>query len=102
LSQRAKNTTVRILAPPIKQIKSNQKALTRLNRAGAIVKTLQSPYIHAKLIMVDNKNAYVGSVNLTKQSMDGNRELGIILSKRDDLYLLERTFLKDWENAHDL
>lgn len=31
-------------------------------------------------ILVDNKKAYVGSVNLSSQSMDQNRELGIIIS----------------------
>jgi phosphatidylserine/phosphatidylglycerophosphate/cardiolipin synthase-like enzyme len=100
LSQKAKNTTIRILAPPTSQITSNKKSLARLKEAGVFVKTLSSPYIHAKLILVDGTKAYVGSINLSSQSMDGNRELGIILSG-NNIGILSSTFSQDFENAKD-
>jgi cardiolipin synthase A/B len=99
LSEKAKNTTIRILAPPPSQITSNKKSLAKLQQAGITVKTLSSPYIHSKLILVDDTKAYVGSINLSSQSMDNNRELGIILSGSDNIGILSSTFLQDFENA---
>lgn len=101
LSQKAKNATVRILAPPISQLKANQKALQKLKQAGVMVKTLSSPYIHAKLILSDRSKAYIGSVNFSTQSMDSNRELGIILSDANITKVLANTFESDWTKGID-
>jgi cardiolipin synthase A/B len=101
LCQKAKNTTIRILAPPVSQVSSNKKALTQLKNSGIYVKTLSSPYVHAKLILVDNIKAYIGSINLSSQSMDENRELGIMISADDNINLLSSTFLTDWNKAED-
>ncbi len=101
LSQRAKNATIRILAPPISQLKANQKALQKLKQAGVMVKTLSSPYTHAKLILSDNSKAYVGSVNFSTQSMDSNRELGIILLDVNITKVLENTFKSDWTKGKE-
>lgn len=40
--------------------------------------TTQNPYIHAKTIVVDDENFYVGSENLSYNSLTKARELGII------------------------
>jgi phosphatidylserine/phosphatidylglycerophosphate/cardiolipin synthase-like enzyme len=40
--------------------------------------TTHDPYIHAKAIIVDGTSMYVGSANLTDNSMDNNRELGLV------------------------
>ncbi len=45
-----------------------------------VVKT-HKPYIHAKAIMVDRKALYVGSANFTQNSMENNRELGLVTTK---------------------
>jgi cardiolipin synthase len=37
-----------------------------------------SPYIHAKDIVADGSNAYVGSINFSENSMNNNRELGVV------------------------
>ncbi|MEO8801665.1 MAG: phospholipase D-like domain-containing protein, partial [Polyangiaceae bacterium] len=36
------------------------------------------PYIHAKAIIVDGTAMYVGSENLTQNSLENNRELGVV------------------------
>ncbi len=56
-----------------------------LVRYGAELHTLASPYIHAKLIMVDGKQAFIGSQNYTSTSMDLNREVGVIISGPSNL-----------------
>lgn len=99
LSQKAKNIPVKVIIPTLKQINSNKKDVDRLVASGVAVKTLASPYIHAKLILADNSTAYTGSVNFSSQSMDENRELGIILSEPTVISTLAETFQKDWTNA---
>ncbi|MCL6096727.1 MAG: phospholipase D-like domain-containing protein [Patescibacteria group bacterium] len=101
LSEKAKHTRVRLLIPAFSQIQSNAKAAKELANAGVLVKTLSAPYIHAKLILVDNQKAYVGSVNLSTQSMDQNRELGIILSQKEASETLSSTFEEDWNRGRD-
>ncbi len=101
LSEKAKTRTVRLIAPTILQISSNKNSLTALKQNGVLVKTLSSPYIHAKLVISDNKNAYIGSVNFSSQSMDENRELGIIVSELNIIRSLSSTFQKDWSSAKD-
>lgn len=99
LSQKAKNTTIRILAPPVSRLSANKPGLKKLMGSGVLVKTLSSPYIHAKLILVDSQKAYVGSINLSTQSMDKNRELGIILIESESIKVLLETFTKDWDKG---
>ncbi len=102
LSSKAKNVEVRLIVPTFSQISTNSKVVKELKHAGALVKTLSSPYIHAKLILIDDQKAYVGSVNLSTQSMDENRELGIMLSQNDSIQTLNSTFESDWNNAKEI
>jgi phosphatidylserine/phosphatidylglycerophosphate/cardiolipin synthase-like enzyme len=97
LSEKAKTMQVEIIAPTVAQIASNKKSLSALQASGAKVKMISSPYIHAKLIIIDDAKAYIGSVNLSSQSMDENRELGILLSQSDILQELTNYFDNDWE-----
>lgn len=102
LSEKAKNTTVKVIIPTLSQIPSNGDNVKRLESAGVTVKTLSSPYVHAKLILIDDQKAYVGSVNLSTQSMNENRELGIMLTQNDSVQTLDSTFESDWNKAKDL
>ena len=75
---------------------SNAKGLAVLEQAGVQVHLLTSPYIHAKLILVDGSLAFVGSENISSSSLDRNRELGVLLSDRQAIASLESTFEGDW------
>jgi phosphatidylserine/phosphatidylglycerophosphate/cardiolipin synthase-like enzyme len=99
LTQLAKKEKVRLIAPSLSQISSNKKALDKLKAGGVEVKTLSSPYIHAKLILVDNKKAYIGSINLSSQSLDRNREVGIIITEINSINNIKSTFESDWTRA---
>jgi phosphatidylserine/phosphatidylglycerophosphate/cardiolipin synthase-like enzyme len=98
----AKTKRVRLLAPPLESLAGNSDALTNLSAGGVVVHVLAHPYLHAKLILIDESKAYVGSINLSSQSMDKNRELGIMLSERESVNMLEKTFLEDWEASKPL
>lgn len=99
LTQKAENISIQIILPSFSQISANRKTAAQLRQSGIQVKTLSSPYIHAKLIVADNVRAYIGSVNLTTQSMDENREVGIIISQKDVVSQLSQRFESDWEKA---
>lgn len=96
LAEKAKIMPVEIITPTFSQVASNKKALEELQQAGAKVKMVSSPYIHAKLLIVDNAKAYVGSVNFSSQSMDENRELGIVIAQPDVVRQLCQDFADDW------
>jgi len=102
LSEKAKTMPVRLIVPTIKQVSSNQTALQEISAAGVQIKTISSPYMHAKMIVADDTKAYVGSINFSTQSLDENRELGIILTQQDSIQKLETTFASDWDKANAL
>ncbi|HYK08995.1 MAG TPA: phospholipase D-like domain-containing protein [Candidatus Eisenbacteria bacterium] len=102
LKSKANTVIIRLIIPSISQISANKKAMVLLQQSGILVKTLKIPYIHAKLILVDDKKAYIGSINFTTQSMDSNREVGIILSQQDSIGQLNQDFSEDWEKATQL
>jgi cardiolipin synthase A/B len=99
LSQKAKTIPVKLIVPTLKQLASNKDALDTLSAAGVQVKTISTPYMHAKMIVSDGNKAYTGSINFSTQSMDRNRELGIIMTQLDDLKILQNTFESDWNEA---
>jgi cardiolipin synthase len=76
---------------------SNAKELQGLNAAGITqVEFTQTVTMHAKAIIADGKTAYVGSENLTANSLDRNREMGILLTDPASLQTLILTSQKDW------
>jgi phosphatidylserine/phosphatidylglycerophosphate/cardiolipin synthase-like enzyme len=60
-------------------------ALQSLKAAGCKVVITTSPYIHAKTIVIDGANAFIGSENLTTPSLMYNRELGLFLNKASEV-----------------
>jgi len=102
LESKAGAVVIRLIVPSVSQISANKKAIIRLQQNGILVKILKNPYIHAKLILVDNKKAYIGSINFTTQSMDSNREVGILLSQQDSIAELVQYFSEEWELATQL
>jgi phosphatidylserine/phosphatidylglycerophosphate/cardiolipin synthase-like enzyme len=46
---------------------------------------LKKPYLHGKIIMIDKEKIFLGSQNLTKNSLENNREVGIILTPSPEI-----------------
>ncbi len=58
--------------------------------------------MHAKMMVVDNSEAYVGSINFSYSSLQKNRELGIMIhaqNNADIITQLAKVFYHDWNNA---
>jgi phosphatidylserine/phosphatidylglycerophosphate/cardiolipin synthase-like enzyme len=76
---------------------------TNLTNGGVHVRTYASSskkiYIHAKVIIVNGTTAFVGSQNFSNNSLEKNRELGIVLSAPAVISGLQHTFDTDWAGA---
>jgi len=55
--------------------------------------------MHANIMVIDGRKAFVGSQNISAQSLDQNRELGIIISDQGVLQTLQQTFQQDWGDS---
>lgn len=75
----------------------DQDEIKAFNAAGvtkcAVMKKL---VLHAKAVVVDGQRAYVGSENLSANSLDNNRELGLILTDKGVVNKLATTLSNDW------
>jgi cardiolipin synthase A/B len=67
--------------------------------AGVEVRIENSPYIHAKIVLVDGQRAFVGSENFTATSLDQNRELGIIVTESTAIARIQAVFDEDFNNG---
>lgn len=70
--------------------------------AGVGLKTFASTgklYIHAKMVMADDHTVFIGSENFSQTSLDGNRELGILITRPDIVSSLLTTFNDDYARA---
>ena len=78
VAELGKGIAVRVIVPSSGRSAGTDAQLAALKAKGAQIKTLSTPAVHAKIIVVDAARLYVGSVNLTKASLEYNREVGVI------------------------
>jgi cardiolipin synthase A/B len=78
---------------------SNSQGIDTIKQGGVDVREDARLYMHAKIIIVDGQKAFVGSENISTQSLDQNRELGIIVSDQGVLHTLQQTFQQDWGDS---
>ena len=64
-----------------------------------IARRLQSTYNHTKMILIDEKYLLLGSMNLSANSLDNNREIWIILLDPEHIKSFEQWFKIDWDNS---
>ncbi|HVA90053.1 MAG TPA: phospholipase D-like domain-containing protein [Chloroflexota bacterium] len=76
--------------------RSNTRGIARVQAGRVAVHLVTAPYIHAKLVLVDGKWAFVGSENISAASLDRNRELGVLVRDAGALSSLAATFESDW------
>lgn len=78
---------------------SNGQGIVVIRAAGVQVREDAHLYMHAKIIVIDGKEAFIGSENISSQSLDRNRELGILVSDVAVLNVLQQTFQQDWADS---
>ncbi|HKP43934.1 phospholipase D-like domain-containing protein [Mycobacterium sp.] len=75
-------------------------SLRTLRRFGAKVHKQKNLRVHAKLIIVDDAQALVGSMNIDRSAFDLRRELGITIDDAAAVARLKEVFTSDWELSH--
>ncbi|RIE10904.1 hypothetical protein SMC3_03070 [Candidatus Cryosericum hinesii] len=90
---------VHVLVAAPESIASNAVTRSELEGTGVIIRYLETPYLHAKYVVVDGHLAYVGSHNLSAGSLDENREVGIVTDDSMVVSTLETTFSGDWDSG---
>lgn len=78
-----------------KQPAHMKKKLDYLKRSGVMLHFNHRYYIHAKVIIVDDKKALLGSINMTYPSLRKNRELSVVTRDPNIVRQLVATFKKD-------
>jgi cardiolipin synthase len=98
LDRAAAGVPTRIILADPGWIKGNDVTAQKLAAAKIPVKYMKFLDCHAKLIVSDDR-AFVGSENLSTNSIDANREVGIIVSNAASVVPIEKQFETDWSNA---
>jgi phosphatidylserine/phosphatidylglycerophosphate/cardiolipin synthase-like enzyme len=91
-----RGVAVRIVLSDDAPTTAQANAVATLEADGIPVKKLSTPYVHAKAIVADDVLCYVGSENLTQNSLDSNRELGLIVSAASEVAKVEATIDADF------
>ena len=77
--------------------KREEEERSRLRSFGCKVRTYpRKTILHSKVLIVDRKIAYVGSVNLTSDSMTKNHEILIELTEPEVIKRLSEIFFTAW------
>ncbi|NDK08646.1 hypothetical protein EOM39_05405 [Candidatus Gracilibacteria bacterium] len=71
--------------------------LDEFKSLGFDIKVLPKLTEHAKIILIDNKYLYIGSINFSTSSMDKNRETGILLKNENIIKKLNDFFGEDFK-----
>jgi len=79
----------------------DRRIACKLARHGVAIRLLKRPYLHAKLILTPTR-AFIGSQNLTWNSLTRNREVGILIQNPALLKQLAEQFAKDWTRGRAL
>jgi cardiolipin synthase A/B len=106
-----RKVTVRLITPQcVKNPEPllNYPTLNTLSANGVSVRLMPypssttTPYMHSKMILVDNTVAYVGSVNFSTNSIHNNRETGIIFTNGTATQTISSLFESDWSKTIEL
>jgi cardiolipin synthase len=77
--------------------KLREKQQAYLTAAGVHIGNSKKLYIHAKALLIDGQQAAIGSINLTRASLDKNRELMVVTRDKQVINPFLATFAQDWE-----
>ena len=61
------------------------------------VRLMKKPYLHTKMILIDDEILLLGSMNLSANSLDNNREIWILINDPDLIWEFKKSFAQDWE-----
>jgi phosphatidylserine/phosphatidylglycerophosphate/cardiolipin synthase-like enzyme len=94
-----KGSAARVILPDHLS-RTDQANVMRLRRAGVRVRLLpvRPLYLHAKMI-VGQSYGFIGSENVSRASLDHNREVGVVMTAPANLASLRASFAQDWSEV---
>jgi phosphatidylserine/phosphatidylglycerophosphate/cardiolipin synthase-like enzyme len=96
-ARKAAGVDVRVLLADPGWIDANAAAGTFLAEHAIPARWKKS--LHVKALLVDGKAAYIGSINLSWNSITKNREVGVVMTEPEGIAAVRATFESDWEAA---
>ena len=97
VAAKARGVAVRIVLSDQTPSTAMGYAIAAFKKAGIPTVKLANPYIHSKALVADGTLAYVGSANFTANSLDSNRELGLVVETPSEVALVASTIDKDFK-----
>lgn len=98
-ARKSAGVDVRVLLADPSWITANADAAAFLSAHGIAARHMKDPGVHVKAVVVDGKQAYAGSVNLSWTSLTKNREVGVLVLDAPNVSTIHATFEKDWSTA---
>jgi cardiolipin synthase A/B len=77
-------------------------AVAKLKQHGVPVRSLKTPDMHAKVIVVDEKVTFVGSQNMTATALTQNREVGVITDAKAEATKVRQVITSDFNKGAQL
>ncbi len=81
----------------MQNVKVNGKIISVPSRMMPGPASVDTPYVHLKMIAADGENIYIGSENFTFNSLMASRELGIIFANKTIAAKINEIFQKVWK-----
>ncbi|HVH47286.1 MAG TPA: phospholipase D-like domain-containing protein [Labilithrix sp.] len=75
---------------------SQKDAVAKLKEHGVPVRSLKSPDMHAKAIVVDEARTFIGSQNMTPTALDQNREIGVLTDAKSEATKVRKVITSDF------
>lgn len=102
IEKRRAGVDVRVLVGGVKKVPANLPAARALLAGGVPTRSQSRPYLHAKYVIADGEAAYLGSINFSTNSLDENREIGLIIHDAGAIGTMAKTWHIDWDKAKDV
>ena len=96
ISKVSSGVDVRVI---IEDYEANSEIVDILTSHGVKVRYSGKLTMHAKMMIVDDKMLYVGSINFTPSSLEFNREVGIIVENEAVTTKASQFFWQDWNSG---
>ena len=94
-----RGVSMSVLVPASERSAATNAAIAVLQSNGVPVRSLASPTLHAKAMVIDDASAYLGSVNFTRASLDDNREMGLVLNDGSVTSRVTSAIAADWSDS---
>jgi len=92
-----RGVTIRVVLSDEPPTSAQTQAVNGMKQVGIPVVSVHTPDIHAKAIVIDGNRCYIGSENFTANSLENNRELGVLFNTASEVQKVAATIDADFK-----